>query len=280
VIKIKSKIVFTTALIASIALGAWFLQKPINHFIVKRNLKKEMLSEKEATYLYALMQRVHALFTSHNIPYFIDYGTLLGAVRNKGLIPYDNDLDIGILKRDLRQLHSLISRKKWRDIRHPNQGMYAGFEFRSPAFKDLFIYIHTADQDSSDIHLLRIGLKKNPRFSCDIFVYEKGPYKRLQMTSAKLRQWYPLGYYAIDDVFTPKDQLDLTLLRFGPTHVYGFKNHTPYLNQIYPGWERSAVVNFWYAKKRMVFAFNEHPSLKKSANYDAALYKSLTSSFS
>jgi hypothetical protein len=40
------------------------------------------------------------LFKENNLKYWLDFGTLLGAVRNGEIIPWDKDADFGILKKD------------------------------------------------------------------------------------------------------------------------------------------------------------------------------------
>ncbi|MFA5306184.1 MAG: GNAT family N-acetyltransferase [Candidatus Babeliales bacterium] len=56
-------------------------------------------SEEDVLQLYQLMKDTHEILQFKNITYWAIAGTLLGAVRHQGIIPWDNDLDICIDKK-------------------------------------------------------------------------------------------------------------------------------------------------------------------------------------
>lgn len=49
---------------------------------------------------YNLMYKFDQICEEHDIKYFAVAGTLLGAVRHKEMIPWDDDIDVGILEDD------------------------------------------------------------------------------------------------------------------------------------------------------------------------------------
>lgn len=49
---------------------------------------------------HEIMQQIAAICRRHNLSYFAIGGTALGAVRHQGFIPWDDDIDIGMPRRD------------------------------------------------------------------------------------------------------------------------------------------------------------------------------------
>lgn len=60
------------------------------------NLDIEYIHEMELSILH----KIDDLCKRHNIKYFLIGGTLIGAVRHKGFIPWDDDLDIAMFRND------------------------------------------------------------------------------------------------------------------------------------------------------------------------------------
>ena len=57
---------------------------------------REITIEESHRLLLALAKEFHSVCERNEIPYFMLGGTMLGAVRHKGFIPWDDDMDFGI----------------------------------------------------------------------------------------------------------------------------------------------------------------------------------------
>jgi phosphorylcholine metabolism protein LicD/GR25 family glycosyltransferase involved in LPS biosynthesis len=100
--------------------------------------------------LYQMLYDTHNILKNNGIKYFIDGGTLLGAVRHKGIIPWDDDIDIGIIQTDRTKFLSLRSdfkkcgysiSKVWfgYKIFKSNKPLIEGFNYSFP-FIDVLLY--------------------------------------------------------------------------------------------------------------------------------------------
>ena len=58
--------------------------------------------------LLKILEQIDIICRRHNIPYWIEYGTLLGAVRHKGFIPWDDDLDVCVMATDYPRLREYL----------------------------------------------------------------------------------------------------------------------------------------------------------------------------
>lgn len=56
-----------------------------------------------------ILQEIDKVCKRHDIPYWIDFGTLLGAVRHAGFIPWDDDADVTIFKKDSKLLERYLA---------------------------------------------------------------------------------------------------------------------------------------------------------------------------
>lgn len=58
-----------------------------------------------------ILEVVDKICRKHNIDYWIDAGTLLGAVRHGGFIPWDDDVDIAVMRDDYYRIREILQKE-------------------------------------------------------------------------------------------------------------------------------------------------------------------------
>ncbi len=66
------------------------------------------LRKTQLTQVY-MLEVLDEICSRHNILYFLMAGTLLGALRHDGFIPWDDDIDVGMLKRDYIEFKRIVA---------------------------------------------------------------------------------------------------------------------------------------------------------------------------
>lgn len=74
-------------------------------FLIESMMKRAWAVELE------VLSQVAAVCKRHGIPYYAAYGTLLGAIRHKGFIPWDDDIDIAVKREDYVRLLKLLQKE-------------------------------------------------------------------------------------------------------------------------------------------------------------------------
>lgn len=132
-----------------------------------KNLKKEMKKIENLDELkeiqYNILCYVDNFCRKNKINYWLDCGTLIGAIRHKGFIPWDDDIDIGMLRKDYDKFMKLFnlegSKYKFYSIENNKKFYY-------PIGKVLDTSTILFEPDEK-------GLKLN--INIDVFVYDNAP---------------------------------------------------------------------------------------------------------
>lgn len=70
---------------------------------------KEINKEEALNVMLLLMDDIDAICNKYGLSYYLAYGTLIGAVRHHGIIPWDDDIDIQMPRRDYEKFIQIYS---------------------------------------------------------------------------------------------------------------------------------------------------------------------------
>lgn len=72
-------------------------------------MKKIETIEEAHGIILEIAKEFHRICVKHNIPYYMGYGTMLGAVRHRGFIPWDDDMDFLVHRKDFEKLQKVLN---------------------------------------------------------------------------------------------------------------------------------------------------------------------------
>lgn len=93
-----------------------------------------------------LLQFYDCICKKHGLDYWLDFGTLLGASRHGGFIPWDDDLDVAMMRNDYIRFQEIINM----EIENANMERNIHFEAYPETKKDFFLPFYKLNYTDDD----------------------------------------------------------------------------------------------------------------------------------
>ena len=169
-----------------------------------------------------IMEYIHETCQKIGVKYFLAYGSLIGAVRHKGFIPWDDDMDICMLREDYEKLQDYL-------IANPDER----YEVMSYKNNLNYVYPFMKVQDNQTYLLEEdVRIDSNMGIYVDIFPvdgYEDDSVFKDKMTRLiKKRQ---LSCYTFKGITNTKSILN-SLIRYISVIIFYFTNTNKYIRGI------------------------------------------------
>ena len=195
-------------------------------------LKKYIVPKETRNTIIKGYKVLHDIFEKNDIFYIIEGGTLLGAVRNEKLIPWDDDGDVSVWKKDQEKIMSLVNEfSKYgyllSDTIHPRVLRVVLDKEKKYPFIDLFLY-DDPDPNDNNNKLVRCLPQNNEDINIGITCN-----KNQCCYPDRSVSWWWKNSYSVDDIFPRK------LYKVDNIELYGPNNPIPYIE----GWYGKEAIN-------------------------------------
>ena len=169
-----------------------------------------------------IMEYIHEVCQKIGAKYFLAYGSLIGAVRHKGFIPWDDDMDICMLRDDYKKLQDYL-------IAHPDER----YELMSYKNNINYVYPFMKIKDNQTYLVEEdVRIDSNMGIYVDIFPvdgYEDDQAFKDKMTKIiKKRQ---LSCYTFKGITNTKSVVN-SMIRYISVMIFYFTNTNKYVSQI------------------------------------------------
>lgn len=178
-----------------------------------------------------LLQNFDRICRENHIIYWIGFGTLLGAIRHKGFIPWDDDTDVCMMRDQLEKLKKAVEKNEedfiikdfyfLEDIDSPNINHCVQFHFKFNEIScclDIFLYDYCLEI-SEKIMQNRISLKEQlSKLAVEIS-------HKLKKEN-KMKQEYDQAYKELFEEFYQKERVDfgITDKKVGTCMIWAIDN--------------------------------------------------------
>lgn len=135
-------------------------------------MEQEILRKIQILEVY-ILKEIKRICEKNNIPYFLIAGTLIGTVRHNGFIPWDDDIDIAMLRPDFERFIEVcktdLDTSKWFLQIPENEATSADYGIARLRLNDTHFVIES-----------RKNVKCHDGFFVEIFPYDKMPDNKIK----------------------------------------------------------------------------------------------------
>lgn len=242
-------VLVAVTLICIAILALWKVYNKINENYEAGDLSINILDIKTKDQILIVIRNmlkdVDRLFNDSGIVYWMDGGTLLGAVRHQDIIPWDDDADLALLAQDEQKLLGL--KHKLYQLGYGLGTFWGGYKIYPLNGVDIKYQNRNWkwSESSKDIEDSETFDYKYPFI--DIFFVNKDADGKYHFSNPKVRRTWPNYYHETKDLFP------LKRYKFNNFTLTGPNDPLPYLDRSYgKDWKTVAYRQYDHENQKML----------------------------